>query len=333
MQPSLQQSPDPSVGETLLGTGAAAQVALGPRKRPLVTRGRREAFFGMLFAAPWIFGFICLTLGPMLFSLYASFTTYDIVNPPKWVGLHNYNFMFHDDIFFSQALHNTLFYVIVKTPIILCLSLFFAILMNQRVPGLAIFRTIFYMPSVLTGVAAVFLFVWVLSPYGILNTGLRLLHLQTPAWFYDPAWSKPGLIVMSMWYIGSPVLIMLAGLSGIPRSLYEAAEIDGAGLIRKFRSITLPMLSPTLFFLMITQVIGAFQVFNSAYIISTSVSPETNPGAPQGSLLFYEVYLFWRFQHLQMGYASALAWVLFVIIMAVTLVQLWGARKWVHYES
>lgn len=332
MQPSLQQSPDPSVGETLLATGGAATAALGPRKRPFVTRGRREAFFGMLFASPWLIGFLLLTLGPMLLSLYYSFTRYDIVNSAHWVGLHNYNFMFNDDADFRTALHNTFYYVIVKTPIVLAVSLFFAILMNQKVPGLAIFRTIFYMPSVLTGVAAVFLFIWVLSPYGILNTALAKLHLQTPTWFYDPAWSKPGLIIMSLWYIGSPVLIMLAGLAGIPRQLYEAAEIDGAGFIRKFRNITIPMLSPTLFFLTITQVIGAFQVFNSAYIVSTSVGDQS-PGSPQQSLLFYEVYLFTKFKSFQMGYACALAWVLFAIVMVITAIQLYFARKWVHYET
>jgi multiple sugar transport system permease protein len=334
MQPSGQQAPDSSIGETLLATGGVATLVLNPPRRTRFSRSRKEALWGVLFASPWLFGFLVLTLGPMLFSLYASFTEYDIVNwPPKFVGWHNYQFMFQDDAFFAQALRNTFFYVLVKTPVVLLISLLLALLMNQKVPGLGIFRTIFYMPSVLTGVAAVFLFIWLLSPYGLINNGLRLIHLQTPAWFYDPAWSKPGLIIMSMWYVGSPMLIMLAGLSGIPRQLYEAAEIDGAGIFRKFRNITIPMLSPTLFFLMITQLIGAFQVFNSAYIVSTSVSPETNPGAPQGSLLFYEVYLYWRFTKLQMGFACALSWVLFVIVLVITMVQLWLSRKWVYYEA
>lgn len=334
MEPQVQQAPDPSVAETLIGTGGAATLALQPRKRGTFSRSRREAFWGIVFASPWLFGFLVLTLGPMIAALYFSFTEYDIVNfPPKWVGLQNYTFMFRDDPFFAKALSNTFIYVIIKTPIILTVSLLLAILMNQRVPGLGIFRTIFYMPSVLTGVAAVFLFVWLLSPYGLINNGLRLIHLQSPAWFYDPKWSKPGLIIMSMWYVGSPMLIMLAGLSGIPRQLYEAAEIDGAGLLRKFRNITLPMLSPTIFFILITQLIGAFQVFNSAYIVSTSVQPEEVPGAPQQSLLFYEVYLYYKFTKLQMGYASALAEVLFVIVLIVTLTQLWLARKWVYYES
>lgn len=287
--------------------------------------------YGYIFAAPFLIGFVFLTLGPMLFSLYASFTEYDIVNAPKWVGWKNYDFIFHHDPDFLTALHNTIWYVVVKTPIAISVSLFVAILMNQKVPFIKIYRTIFYMPTVITGVAAIFLWIWVLSPYGILNKGLNLLHLQTPAWFYDPSWSKPGLVIMSTWYIGSPMLILLAGLSGVPKHLYEAAEIDGAGMFRKFWNITLPMLSPTLFFLIITNIIGAFQVFNSAYVVSTTAGSQA--GDPQQSLLFYEVYLFTKFRSLEMGYASALAWILFIIILAITLIQLYLAKRWVHYDT
>jgi multiple sugar transport system permease protein len=193
------------------------------------------------------------------------------------------------------------------------------------------------MPTVITGVAAIFLWVWVLNPRGILNQALTHVGVSNPPlWFIDPAWTKPGLVVMSMWYLGSPMLILLAGLNGIPRVLYEAAEAEGAGLFRKFRHITLPMLSPTLFFLILTNIIGAFQVFNSAYVISTATNPSmTNPGDPDQSLLFAEVYMYTKFRPplYEMGYACALAWIIFVIIMIITVVQLWLSRKWVYYET
>lgn len=313
-----------------------AQIAVpgrGARRGRQSSLRRRQAITGYLFASPWIFGFLVLTLGPMLFSLYASFTNYDIVRVPHWIGAGNYTFILQHDPDFRRSLGNTLWYVLVKTPVVIVVSLLVAILMNQNVPGTTVFRTIYYMPSVITGVGAIFLWVWVLSPYGILNKGLALLHVYTPNWFLDPAWSKPGLVVMSVWYIGSPVLILLAGLAGVPRQLYEAADVEGAGILRKFWSITLPMLSPTLFFIIITSVIGAFQVFNSAYVISTSGSGNSQPGDPQQSLLFYEVYLYQHFRVLEMGYASALAWILFVIIMIITLIQLYLSRRWVYYEA
>ncbi|GAC1396975.1 MAG: sugar ABC transporter permease [Chloroflexota bacterium] len=295
---------------------------------------RREALMGLVFASPFLFGFLVFTLGPMLFSLYASFGQYDIINPPVIKGWdYNYGFILQHDPQFPVALKNTFWYVLVKTPVVISVALVLAILMNQNVPGIRYFRTIYYMPTVITGVAAIFLWVWVLNPNGLLNHGLSVLHIQGPLWFFDPAWTKPGLVVMSLWYLGSPMLILLAGLNGIPRSLYEAAEVEGAGLLRKFWNITLPMLSPTLFFIILTNIIGAFQVFNTAYVISTSSGAGSNPGDPQQSLLFYEVYLYTKFRVLDMGYACALAWILFVIIMVITGIQLYLSRRWVYYEA
>lgn len=297
-------------------------------------RRHREALTGYMFAMPWIFGFLAFTAGPALFSLYASFTKYDIVNAPVWKGWnYNYGFILQHDPEFPIALKNTLWYVSFKTPVIIIIALTFAVLMNQRVPGIRVFRTIFYMPTVITGVAAIFLWVWVLNPNGILNRGLGLLHTYQPLWFFDPKWTKPGLVVMSVWYVGSPMLILLAGLNGIPKQLYEAAEVEGAGVLRKFWNITIPMLSPTLFFIILTNIIGAFQIFNTAYVISTSSGVGGNPGDPNQSLLFYEVYLYERFRDLDMGYACALAWILFVVIMIVTGIQLWLSKRWVYYES
>lgn len=311
---------------------AAAQV--GSRfKKPLLNPWQREAITGYLFAMPWIFGFFALTLGPMLFSLYASFTRYSVTTPPRWIGLGNYSFIFLEDPRFRISLYNTVYYVIVKTPVVIAVSLFLAMLLNMKLPGQRIFRTIYYLPTVITGVAAIFLWVWVLNPEGLLNRALGLIGIPGPNWFYDPAWAKGGLVVMGLWYIGSPILIFLAGLNGIPGHLYEAAEIDGAGTWSKFWNITIPLLSPTIFYLVVTNIIGAFQVFNSAYVVSTTAG--TNPGDPAQSLLFYEVYLFLRaFKgQMEMGFACALAWILFAIIMVVTGIQLWLSSRWVYYES
>jgi multiple sugar transport system permease protein len=303
-------------------------------RRPLITPKRQEAITGYLFALPFIFGFLTLTVGPMLFSLYASFSDYNITSAPKWIGIDNYQFILTDDDRFRKSLGNTIYYVLLKTPTIILVSLMLALLMKVDVPGRRVFRTIYYLPSVLTGVSAIFLFIWVLSPRGILNNGLGAIGVEGPNWFFDPQWTKPGLVVMALWTVGSPVLIMLAGLNGIPRDLYEAADIDGAGPWSKFTRITIPMLSPTLFFLIVTNIIFAFQVFNSAYVISTTVGATKAPGEPAQSLLFYEVYLYLRaFRDLEMGFASALGWILFFIIMIVTAVQLWLSKKWVYYES
>lgn len=303
------------------------------RPRRFLTPKRQEAMTGYLFASPFIIGFLGLTFGPMLFSLYTSFTEYNITTAPKWIGVDNYSYILRDDDRFRTSLGNTTFYVLLKTPLIILISLLLALLMRVEVPGRRVFRTIYYLPTVLTGVSSIFLFIWVLSPTGLLNSGLSTVGIRGPNWFFDPGWTKPGLVVMSIWTIGTPLLIMLAGLNGIPRDLYEAAEIDGAGVLRKFWNITIPMLSPTLFFLVVTNIIFAFQVFNSAYVISTTVGSRS-PGDPAQSLLFYEVYLYLRaFRDLQMGFASALAWILFVIIMIVTAIQLWLSKRWVYYET
>lgn len=304
-----------------LGTG---RLALNP--------WQREALLGYLFAAPWIVGFLALTLGPMIFSFYASFTKFNIVNPPEWIGLDNFSFIFQQDDRFYTSLYNTFYYVVVKTPIVIAASLFFALLMNIELPGQRTFRTIFYLPTVISGVAAIFLWIWVLNPEGLLNRGLGMFGIPGPNWFYDAAWAKNGLIVMSLWYIGGNILIFLAGLKGVPKHLYEAAAIDGAGTLAQFWHVTLPMLSPTIFFLVVTSIIGAFQVFNSAYVVS--ITAGSAAGDPDQSLLFYEVYLYIRaFQQLQMGFASALAWILFVVVMIVTGIQLWLGTRWVYYQS
>lgn len=296
---------------------------------------RREALTGWLFALPWLIGFVLFTGGPMLFSLYTSFTRYNILSAPEWIGIRNYSALFNDPRFFI-ALENTLWLVVVKIPIVVVVSIGIALLLNMQLPGAGLFRTVLYLPNVLAGVAAIFLWRWILAPEGLLNRGLALLGIDGPAWFSDPDWTKPGLTVMGMWWIGGNILIYLASLKGIPAQLYEAAAIDGATGWSRIWHITLPMLSPTIFFQIVTGIIGTFQIFTSAYIIA---GDQVANGGPGQSLLFYVLYLYNRAfgksgaGGFQMGYASAMAWVLFLIILVVTLVQLWLARRWVYYET
>jgi multiple sugar transport system permease protein len=304
-------------------------------RRPWLTATRKEAVLGWLFAMPWIIGFLVFTVGPMLFSLYTSFTKYNITMAPQWIGLGNFQELFADDRFY-KSLYNTFWMVIVKLPIVTVASVSIALLLAMDLPGGRLFRTVIYLPNVLSGVAAVFLWEWILRPNGLLNDALGWFGIKGPGWFVDPLWTKPGLVVMGMWWIGSNILIYLSGIKGIPKELYEAATIDGARGWTKVRHITLPLLSPTIFFQIVTGIIGTFQVFTTAYILTGSDSAGGGPGQ---SLLFYVLYLYNRAfgrsgpAGFQMGYASAMAWILFIIILAITLFQLWLAKRWVYYES
>jgi multiple sugar transport system permease protein len=298
-----------------------------------------EALTGWLFVLPWIIGFAAFTLGPMLFSLYTSFTDYNIIRAPRWIGVENYREIFAEDRFFWISLKNTFWMVLVKTPIATALALFIAILLNMDLPGTRLYRTIIYLPAVLSGVAAIFLWEWMLEPNGLVNQGLDVFGIRGPAWFSDAGWTKPGLVLMGLWWIGVDVIIYLASLRGIDKTLYEAAEIDGASGWTKNFYITLPLLTPTTFFLVITDIIATFQIFTTAYIITTDPAVTTLGGA-QHSMLFYVLYLYkCSFGQnacsgrLEMGYGSALAWILFVIILVITVVQLGLARRWVYYEA
>jgi len=271
----------------------AAQVIETPPRPPFMERpGVREGITGWLFALPWVIGFIVFTLGPMVFSAYASFTRYNITTPPKWVGLDNYQSIFQDDQFYS-GLQNTFWIVVVKVPLVIIVSIAIALLLNMELPGAKAFRLIFYLPTILAGVAAILLWKWILAPDGLLNKALSVFHLAGPAWFFDPNWTKPGIVVMGMWWIGGGILLYLASLKGIPAQVYEAAELDGATGWRKVRYMTLPLLSPTIFFQLITGIIGAFQIFTTAYILADTTG-EGPTGGPGGSLLFYVLYLYNR---------------------------------------
>ena len=313
----------------------ASNIPAAPYRKAWLNNARREEITGWLFALPWIVGFLLFTLGPMLYSLYASFTQYNIIKTPEWIGLENFTNIFGDR-FFWKSLENTFWMVVVKTPIVMLVAISIALLLNVKIWGEKFFRSTIYLPNVLSGIAAIFLWQWILKPNGLLNEALGVFGIQGPSWFADPAWTKPGMIVMGMWWIGGNVLIYLASLKGIPKELYEAGSIDGAVGWNKIRYITLPLLSPTIFYEVVTVIIGTFQIFTTAYILS---GDKWSLGGPDQSMLFYVLYLYSRAfgkvgpAGFQMGYASALAWILFLIILGITLVQLWLARKWVYYES
>jgi multiple sugar transport system permease protein len=320
-----------------------ARVLPAKERRPFLRPTVREGITGWLFAMPWIIGFIVFTVGPMAFSAYTSFTQYNITTDPKWVGTRNYEELFQDDRFFL-SLGNTFWIVLVKVPLVTFFSIGIALLLNMKLPGEKTFRAIFYLPQVLSGVAAIFLWKWILAPDGLFNNALGAVGVPEsaqPGWFNDPSWTKPGLVVMGMWWIGGNILIYLAGLKGIPDHLYEAAEIDGAKGWRKVWHISLPLLTPTIFFQVVTGVIGTFQIFTTAYVLSSASNDQStlSQGGPGGSLLFMVFYLYLRAfgktgqGGFQMGYASAMAWVLFALILVVTLIQLRLAKLWVYYET
>ncbi|HHY98587.1 MAG TPA: sugar ABC transporter permease [Firmicutes bacterium] len=296
-------------------------------KTHLSHMARREEAAFYLFISPWLIGFIAFTAGPIVASLFFSFCNYDIVNPPQWIWLGNFAKLLSDPLFW-QSLKVTAIYSFFGVPLDMMASLAIALLLNQKVRGLAWFRTIFYMPSVISGVAVSLLWMWIFNPeFGILNYLLWILfRIHGPAWIMSEEWVLPALIIMSLWGIGGGIVIYLAGLQGVPTELYEAAEIDGATPWNKLMRITLPMMSPVILFNLIMGIIGSFQVFTQAYVMTG--------GGPHYASLFYVLYIYQNaFQFFSMGYASALAWILFLIILALTLLVFKSSPLWVYYEG
>ncbi|PZD97340.1 sugar ABC transporter permease [Paenibacillus sambharensis] len=314
----------PSVSSRGHYTGQSA-----PRKRWL-TIERKETMQGLLFVSPWLVGFLCFALGPMLFSLYASFTNYNITSRMDFIGLSNYERMLTIDSLFWISLYNTLYYVAFMVPLTTAGAVILASLLNQTIPGKRIFRTVYYLPAVLSGVGVYLLWMQLLSPStGLVNTVLGWFGVDGPAWLFDPDWTKPALILMKLWGVGSGMLLYLASMQGVPKQLYESAELDGAGPLRRFFTITLPMITPIIFFDIVTSTIGGFQVFQEAYVMS-----ESGDGGPQNSLVFYNLHMWNKaFEVFDMGYATAMAWVLFTFIMVLTLINLWLGKRWVYYEG
>jgi len=323
-----------------------------PRRSPAERRRarRRSALrkYGvvLLLLAPWIIGFVVFTAGPMVVSFLWSFTHYDMASPPHWVGLDNYRFMFGlgkingqrmSDPNYWLSVKNTLFIISFGVPLRVVFSMLTAMLLTRPKRGVNTYRTLFFMPSMAPKVAAALVFVYLLNPTtGPINQLLNLIpgvHGNAPAWFYDPPYAKPALLILGLWGIGDAIVIYLAGLLSVPRELYEAISIEGAGAWQRFRNVTLPMITPVIFFTIVMGVIDGFQYFDQAFIAGNVSSGQTSIlGSPQNSLLFYGVNLYqWAFRNFAMGYASALAWVLFAATMAVTAVLLLTSKRWVHY--
>ena len=281
---------------------------------------------GYLYIAPWLIGFLVFTLGPFLFSFYLGFMRWELIGSPEWVGLQNYRRLLEDEKFL-KSLFNTVYYTIFSVPGTLVLAFFVAILLNRRVIGQAVFRTLFYIPAITPVVASALLWLWILHPmYGLLNMGLYAVGIEGPNWLGSTRWVKPAIILMSFWGIGNTVLIYLAGLQGVPQALYDAAEVDGANWWHRIRHVTVPMMTPTIFFTLVMGLIGAMQVFTQAYVLTS--------GGPGNASLFYVLYLYWTgFRWFNMSYASVLAWVLFFIILILTLIQLKLSSGWVYYEA
>jgi multiple sugar transport system permease protein len=290
---------------------------------------RKEAISGYLFISPWLIGFVVFFVGPIIASFILSFTQWNIVGSPTWVGLDNYTDILTNDARFLKAIQVTLTYAVFYLPLEVVCGIGLAVLMNQKLRGIGIFRTLYYMPYVVPSVAASLVWVWMLNGrYGVINTVLNWIGVQGPNWLENPSYVLPSLIMIALWGVGGSSIIYLAGLQNIPEVMYEAATVDGANRVQQFFRITLPLLSPTIFFQLVLGLIGVFQTFTPAFIASGA------NGGPLQSGLFYMLYVYNRgFVTLRMGYASALAWILTIFILVVTVLVLRSSRYWVYYET
>ena len=295
---------------------------------------KRYILVGILFAMPWFIGFLLFQLYPIISAVYHSFTEYNVFNPPKWVGLANYIELFSDKSVL-KAFGNTLFMAFIGMPVGLAVALLVALLLNMKVKGLSVFRTVYYLPSVVPVVAAAAVFIWILNPeYGLLANVLRPFGIVLPSFVYNPTYTKPGLIIMDTWRCGQSAIIFLAALQAVPQSYYEASTLDGANAFRRFFHITLPCISPTILFLFVTGIINAFQYFTQGFVFaSVTNATQRQTGGPANSLLFYSTYLYNNaFSYLRFGYASALAIVLLLVIIVTTLLSFKISRRSVNYN-
>lgn len=288
---------------------------------------RRDLINGLLFISPWLFGLLVFTLYPLLASLYYSFTDYNVLQPANGVGLSNFREMFTEDHLFWTAVKNTLTFAAISIPFNIVMSVCLALLLNLKVYGMSIYRTIFYLPSVFPQVVTALLFSWMLNPqFGLVNALLKQAGLPTVGWLMDPDWSKPSLVLIGLWGIGGSMVIYLAALQDVPQHLYEAAELDGAGALTKTFFITLPMISPAIFFNLVLGTIEVFQSFTFVYVLTNG------EGGPLDTTLFYGLLLYRNaFKYLHMGYASAMAWLLALFVLVITLVIFKSSGRWVFY--
>lgn len=314
----------------------------GPRRLSPATR--RNLRNGLLFISPWILGLLIFTAYPFVMTIYYSFTNYDGVTfPPRWIGLSNYVTLFTLDPEFWPSVANTLWWAAFSVPLGILFGVSLALLLNLRVRGIGIYRTLFYLPTMVPAVGSTLLWLWLFNPGGGLVNGiLATLHLPQPGWFTDPSWAKPALLVQSLWGLGGSMIIYLAGLKDIPEELYEAAAIDGATAWRRLIHVTLPLLTPTIFFNLVLGCIGAFNYFSQALIVSSTPSSLGGGGGngvdavggPVDATLFYSLYLYQQiFSNFQFGYASAMSALMAIVVIALTAAIFGSARKWVYYHG
>ncbi len=296
------------------------------KRQSLSAAARRDLRDGLLFTSPFILGVLLLWVGPMLYSIYLVAHDWNMITPPEFVGLKNFTRVLADPLV-NKSLVNTAYYTFLGVPLQLLVAFSLAVMLNQNVRGLGIYRTVYYLPSITPAVAFAVVWIQILNPeFGVLNTVLSWVGLGPINWLFNPTWAKPAFILMSLWLTGFQMIIFLAGLQGVPKELQEAAEIDGANAWRRFLSVTIPIISPIIFFNLIIGIIGSFQVFTSAFIMTK--------GGPQDSTLFMVLYIYRNaFELFKMGYAAALAWILFIIIMFFTAIQFFFANRWVYYEG
>jgi multiple sugar transport system permease protein len=302
-----------------------------PPKRRSSSQSGRDLRNGLLFASPWLLNLAVFIAYPIAASLYYSFTSYDTLRPPRWVGLENYRILFTDDPLFWKSLGNTLYLVAFGLPVTVVVSLCIALLMNQKLKGMAFYRTLYYLPSITPIVATSILWLWLLNPeMGLVNEVLAKFGIQGPGWMASPDWSKPALILMGLWGAGGSMVIYLAGLQDVPPQLYEAASLDGASRLQQFRHVTLPMLSPVILFNLIMGLIGYFQYFTQVYVMTSQGGKAL--GSPQDSTLVYAVQMFSAaFLDFRMGYACAMAWILFILTLVCALAVFRSSARWVYY--
>jgi multiple sugar transport system permease protein len=315
-------------GTAITQSKATGLFARRQRKRmgPLA---RHEARVGLLFVAPWIVGLVIFLAYPVIYSFYLSFTEYSIIQPPRWIGLENYRTMFTVDPLFWTSVKNSAYFAVISVPLRLLFAFGLALMLAMDTKFMGSYRTLFYLPALVPPVAGTIVFMLMFDPrFGLINQFLGVFGVEPIAWLLDPAWSKPAIIILSLWTLGADSLIFLAGLKDVPQDVLDAASIDGAGMWRRMLNITLPMITPVILFNLVMGIIGSFQIFIQALIIGG-----TN-GEPLDSTLMYMVLLYKNaFRYFSMGYASAMAVVLFVTVLALTLVIFRTSRYWVHYEG
>jgi multiple sugar transport system permease protein len=332
------------ISESAAGAATAAPAAASARRRAKRRATWRRRGTVLLFLSPWIVGFSVFFGYPLVMSAYLSFTTYDLLSSPRWVGLDNYRYLFNDDPEIWTAVKNTLWLVAVLVPLQVLFAFGVATMLARAKTGVGFFRTVFYLPALVPPVAATLGFVYILNPAtGPVNTILDKLGIEGPLWFNDPAWSKPSLTLLGIWGIGNTMVIFLAAILDVPRHLSESAQLDGAGPFRRMRWVTLPTISPVILFSVVIGVIAAMQYFTQAYVAAAVAAGQASQagsvstlelGYPEGSTMFYPILLYYNgFRFFQMGYASAMAMLMLGVAFLLTLVILGQSRRWVHYQG